>query len=296
MEAKVGMRNSIRGALAVCGLGIVRDPRARKKQLEMSKEGPMVSVFAEYAGFYDALYRDKDYEAEVDFLVDTFARYGVAPRNILDLGSGTGNHDLPLARRGYQVVGVDQSPAMVAQARRKADEAGLTGRAEFVVGDVRSLELGRPFDAVVSMFAVVSYMRTNDDLRGMFATARRHLEPGGLFVFDGWFGPAVLTQRPAAKTKVVELPGGEVVRRTATPALDVLAQTVTVTYDVERTSGGRVVETSHESHTVRFLFAQEVSAFLEAAAFELLVLAPFMELDRQPTADDWNVSVVARAR
>jgi len=65
-----------------------------------------------YAGTYDALYQDKDYEAECDFLQQVFARYAQAPiRAILDLGCGTGGHALPLARRGYALTGVDRSEA-----------------------------------------------------------------------------------------------------------------------------------------------------------------------------------------
>ena len=78
-----------------------------------------MTVFGSYAQFYDILYQDKDYEAECDFLEQIFDRYAPGPvRTILDLGCGTGGHTLPLARRGYEVVGVDRSEKMLAEARR----------------------------------------------------------------------------------------------------------------------------------------------------------------------------------
>lgn len=252
-------------------------------------------VFGAYAGFYDALYADKDYEAECDFLVDVFSAHGVpAGGSLLDLGCGTGGHVIPLVERGYQVTGVDRAETMLAEARRKADLRGVSP--EFALGDVRSVSLGRTFDAVVSMFAVVSYQLTNDDLSAMFATARRHLRPGGLFVFDGWFGPAVLSERPEPRTKVIEMPGGERITRAAEPSLDVVAQTVEVAYEVTREVGGQVVERVQEAHPMRFLFAQELQLLLGLAGFEVTSFGSFADIERPITASDWNFSLVARAR
>jgi len=71
-----------------------------------------------YADQYDLLYHDKDYEAECDLLEEVFRRYGQEPiKSILDLGCGTGNHAILLARRGYRVTGVDLSADMLAHAR-----------------------------------------------------------------------------------------------------------------------------------------------------------------------------------
>lgn len=251
-------------------------------------------VFGGYAGFYDTLYADKDYAAEVEFLSEVFGRFGVpSSASVLDLGCGTGTHDLLLAGRGHHVVGIDRAPEMIALAEDKVRDAAVD--VEFRVGDVRTVDVGRRFDAVISMFAVVSYQCSNDDLSAMLAAARRHLTPGGVFVFDAWFGPAVLSQRPEERTRTLEAPDGEVVTRAARPVLDVVEQTVEVHYDVTRSRAGAVTEEVHESHKMRFLFAREIAYFLECAGFEMEALGPFMELGREPTVDDWNISVIARA-
>jgi len=257
-------------------------------------------VFGAYASFYDALYHDKDYEAECDFLEEVFGEYGEAPvRSVLDLGCGTGNHDIPLATRGYQVVGIDRSGEMVARAREKVvareKAVGQDLDVEFVVEDVRTFDLGRSFDAVISMFAVISYQISDEDVIAMMKASRRHLADGGLFIFDGWFGPAVVHERPVEKVKEIELPGGELLRRSAVPVMDEEAHTVTVNYRVERRRGDEVLERSEESHAVRYLFPQEIARFLGLAGLRLLQLAPFMHLDRTPSEHDWNFSAVARA-
>lgn len=252
-------------------------------------------VFGAYAGFYDALYADKDYQAEVDFLEQVFRAAGVAAgASVLDLGCGTGGHIVPLAARGYSAFGVDRSPGMLEQARAKASEAGVD--VGYALGDVRAVDVGRRFDVVISMFAVISYQLTNADLLAMIGTAKRHLAPGGLFVFDGWFGPAVLTEQPEVKTKVVIAENGDEITRVATPRLDVVAQTVDVHYDVTRSRDGQVAEVTEESHPMRFLFAREIELMLDVAGFDLLEFGPFAELGREITANDWNFSAVARLR
>ena len=250
-----------------------------------------MDVFNNYAQYYDILYQEKDYEGECDFLKQIFEVFSDNPiLSILELGCGTGGHALPLARRGYDVTGVDCSEQMIAIAKTKATQANLS--VEFQQGDIRNLELEQTFDAVISMFAVMSYQTTNDDLTTAFRTARHHLEPGGVFVFDAWFGPAVLTQRPSDRYKTIEVDGERIIRF-ASPVLDILQHTVQVNYKILRLRDDRVVDEVDESHLMRFLFPQEIAYYLAEAGFKLLKLCPFMELNRQPTEQDWNVTVVA---
>jgi len=253
-------------------------------------------TFDRYAAYYDTLYHDKDYEAECDFLEQVFTRYAQGPiRTILDLGCGSGGHALPFARRGYVVTGVDRSEEMLHIAQSKVAELATSSGQRSVVfhqGDIRTLELGRTFDAVIAMFAVISYQTTNEDLLAVFRTARRHLSPGGLFVFDFWFGPAVLTQRPTDRVKIIEQDGERIIRF-AISVLDILAQTVQVNYKVLRLRNARLLDEVDESHLMRFIFPQEISHYLQQAGFRLLQLCPFMRLDTQPTDQDWNVTVIA---
>ena len=122
----------------------------------------MMDQFKDYAHSYDAIYEDKNYEAECDFIENIFSKYGDSNiKNVLDLGCGTGGHILPLIRRGYKVTGVDQSEKMLSYARDKSAKAGLN--ISLVKTDIRTLELNQKFDTVLSMFAVMSYQKTNAD-------------------------------------------------------------------------------------------------------------------------------------
>jgi len=255
-------------------------------------------VFGDYASYYDALYADKDYEAECNFLEQVFLRQGVkSPASVLDLGCGTGEHAFALARRGHKVLGVDRSPEMIelAQAKVKTADTGGTD-ARFSVSDLRSIDLGVRFDVVIAMFAVVSYLTTEADLRAMLIACRAHLEHGGCLIFDCWYGPAVLAEGPSATIKRAHIAHGGWIERVASPTIDTKAHTVRVDYELScQRVEGAPVQTLRESHVVRYWFAEELERMLGASGFELVAIGPFGDLSRPPGEGDWNISVVARA-
>jgi SAM-dependent methyltransferase len=242
----------------------------------------------EYAAAYDALYREKDYWGEVELVRRLLAAHATRPvRSILDLGTGTGSHAVLLAESGVEVVGVDRSEAMLETARRKAESLGVS--VGWVHGDVRTVTLGRRFDAALLLFAVLSYQLENGDVLATLRTARRHLEPGGVLVADVWYGPAVLAQRPGDREVRIRSDEGDVVRR-ASATLDTRRHRCEVRYRL--TAGG--VE-SEEVHSVRFFFPLELELFLRQADLELVRLGAFPEVEDEPSEETWNALVVARA-
>jgi SAM-dependent methyltransferase len=247
-------------------------------------------VFGEgYASAYDALYQDKDYLAECELIEHVFNTYGLGQiRRILDLGCGTGGHAVPLAERGYDVVGVDRSAAMLEHARAR----GSTAR--FERSDIASLHLDETFDAALLMFAVLGYHLANVDVQAALQAARRHLRPGAVLFFDVWYGPAVLMQRPGDRVKVIEAPDCQLIRM-ASSELDIRRHACTVHYRLWRVADGRRAQEVRESHAMRFFFPLELDMLLASAGFELVRLGSFPSLDVEPSENTWNVGVVARA-
>jgi SAM-dependent methyltransferase len=244
----------------------------------------------DYASIYDALYAEKQYDAECDFLEQVFGRYARTPvRRIVDLGCGTGGHAIRLAARGYEVTGVDRAPAMVAHAREKS--AASLRSPHWVVGDIRDIDLGARFDAAIMMFAVASYLVGDDDLARAFAAIRRHLDAGALLVFDVWYGPAVLADAPRPTERTVRA-DGEVVRRVGTPDVDVARALCTMRYAIER-AGASIQE---EEHVVRFFFGPELERLLDRAGFALVAACRFGNLDASPDATSHDATFVAVAR
>jgi SAM-dependent methyltransferase len=241
---------------------------------------------SDYAAAYDDLYSSKDYSAECDLLERVFNGH---VRKVLDLGCGTGNHSVVLAERGYDVVGIDGSEDMLRRARVRG------GGGRFEHGDVRHLDLDETFDAVLMMFAVLGYQTQNGDIDAALSTARKHLQSGGLFFGDVWYGPAVLAQRPSDRVKVIETPAGGQVIRVAGGELDVLRNVCSVAYHLWRIENGRVCAEVREQHQMRYFFAPEVQLVLEHAGFELVRIGAFPDFDNDPTEQTWNVAFLARA-
>lgn len=248
-----------------------------------------------YADAYDLLYFDKDYNAECDLVEKIFRTYGHASiSTILDLGCGTGNHAFPLAARGYEVIGIERSESMLAQARQKLANTPRGLKLSFQEGDIRSVKFDGQFDAAVMMFAVLGYQLENKDVLAAFTSVRQHLRAGALFVFDVWYGPAVLHQRPSERARVIPIADGKILRF-ASGKLDVPRHLCSVKLNLWKISGDRLLLETEETHLMRYFFPLELSLFLESSGFNLIRLGTFPQFDREPDETSWNVLGVACA-
>lgn len=252
----------------------------------------MTKVFDAYAAYYDLLYKDKDYAGESEFVRNLLTQHGVTSGSILELGCGTGQHAQHFARMDYAVHGVDISHGMVQLANaRKPSE--LINKLVFEVGDVRSIRIGRQFDAVISLFHVASYQITNDDLAAMFETAAAHLKPGGAFLFDCWYGPAVLTDRPAVRVKRMQGDGFDVLR-IAEPVMHPNENVVDVNYTVQITKhAGNYVENIHETHQMRYLFKPELEVMLSSVGLKMQRAQEWMS-GKNLNSDTWQATFLSQ--
>ena len=160
-----------------------------------------VEPFRKFAEHYDLTYQKiRNYEKDCNALEAIFTRFSKQkPKNILDIGCGTGTHALILSRRGCNVVGIDVSEAMIAKAQAKVERAKT--RAEFHVQDMRRIELGKMFDSAICMFGAFGLVQSHKGLVDIFSGLRRHLIKNGLFVFDFW---SVLAVKPTPFQRWIE--------------------------------------------------------------------------------------------
>ena len=247
-----------------------------------------------YSKAYNLLYGDKDYAAECDLIERLFQRYALtAVSSVLDLGCGTGNHAFPMAARGYEVVGIERSQHMLAIAEQKLANNNL-GKLRFRSGDIRNLDLGQQFDAALILFAVLGYQLENRDVVSTLKTARRHLKTDGLLIFDVWYGPAVLREKPSDRAKVMQTDEGRIMR-VASAELDIPSHTCDVRYHLWRVVDDRITSETKETHRMRYSFPKELDLFLESSGFSALRCGAFPDFDSDPTETTWNVMTVARA-
>src|SRR5450631_3126554 len=174
----------------------------------------MSAAFTHYAAYYDLLYKDKDYGGESRYVQALLTEYASgAIDSILELGCGTGAHAELLSHMGFHVFGIDLSEIMLEEADARAAKSGLSAaKLAFAHGDARTFRANRTFDAVVALFHVLSYQTSDHDVRSTVATAASHLRSNGLFIFDFWYGPSVLWQRPGVRVKRYSGNGLDVIR------------------------------------------------------------------------------------
>lgn len=256
----------------------------------------MSSTFGSaYSDAYDLLYSDKDYKAECDLIENLFHRYSKVPvSTVLDLGCGTGNHAFAMSSRGYDVLGIDRSEGMLAVARHRSRSNNDHGKVRFQSADIRTASPGQDFDAALIMFAVLGYQVENDDVLSTLKAARRSLKPGGLLIFDVWYGPAVLQQRPSDRVKVIPTQGGKILR-VASGELDILHHICDVRFRLWRLAEGQVVTEIEETHRMRYFFPLELSFFLSSSGFHLIRLGAFPDFDKEPDESTWSAMAVAQA-
>lgn len=203
---------------------------------------------------------------------------------VLELGSGTGHKLIPIASDGHPCLGLELSPQMLAEARRKADGLGVD--VEWVQGDMREFDLGRTFDLVLIAGNSLLHLHEAEDLVSCFRSVRRHLAPGGRLVLDV-FNPSV---------RVLAQADGVRRRRDALTFVDpergVVHVDVAETYDAaaQVTRGRWYLSTDSEPDVlvapleIRSIFPQELPMLLALGG--LRIVDRFGDWSRAPfTAD-----------
>lgn len=249
-------------------------------------------VFSHYAQYYNLLYTDKNYQKEVEYVKNLFQKYASEKVNsILDLGCGTGLHDAEFAIHQYQITGVDFSQEMINKANHLAQEKGLAQSLNFICSDIRNLELNKSYDAVTALFHVMSYQTSNKDVNATFETVKKHLHPEGLFIFDFWYGPAVLTTKPELRIKRME-DSNIHVTRIAEPVIHYNENVVDVNYEVlildKETKQTEIIK---EKHSMRYFFLPEIFALAEKLGFEVKAAEEWVS-GKNLSEETWGSCVV----
>jgi SAM-dependent methyltransferase len=132
-----------------------------------------------YLALYDAFLAERT-PVEVDQIEALLQLH--PPRRILDLPCGQGRHAIELARRGYEVTGVDLSPYMLGVARERGEASGV--RVRWLAGDMRESLSGETFDLVLNLFTSFGYFDDEADDRRVVRAAASMLAPGGRFLLE----------------------------------------------------------------------------------------------------------------
>ena len=139
-------------------------------------------AYGEFARVYDMFQDNVDYDAWGEWLKQQLKAYGISDGLVLDLGCGTGTMTEVLAEAGYDMIGVDNSEEMLAEAMEKRGESGYD--ILYLLQDMQEFELYGTVRAVVSVCDSLNYITDRDELRHVFELVNNYLDPEGIFLFD----------------------------------------------------------------------------------------------------------------
>lgn len=229
----------------------------------------MKKIYEKFGKYYDQIYSSfYDYELECDNLEEIFKKFcKKTPKEILDIGCGTGSHAIELAKRGYKLTGIDISKVMIEKAKNKAQNAELN--IDFRVVDMRSMTLNSKFNVVICLFGGFGYMLTNEDIKRFFKGLKKVLSKNSIFVFEFWnvkeikpgFRSWIKTEDRKKEIKLIRLNDSK---------FDVKSKILTLSMEFFIFDKIKLLDSFTEDHKLRCFDVEEVERLLKNYDFDLL--------------------------
>ena len=218
-------------------------------------------MFHKSAAYYDAIYRElKDYADEAEKLDYLLGLFEPKPKRILDVGCGTGEHAMRLARDfGYQVDGIDIEPKFIEIAARK------TPHGNFQVADMQDFQLRRKYDAILCLFTSIAYVETEVGLRNAFACMAKHIQQGGWLVCEPWARPENWADGQVDAIEAHDPATGETITRRRIGKRDGDVSVLKIEYSLSKESEKQSFE---EVHRLGLFTQEQMTNALEAAGFK----------------------------
>jgi SAM-dependent methyltransferase len=252
----------------------------------------VTSPFYQQPGLNIELYPERTWKHDIEFYVSLAREQG---GRVLELGSGPGRVCIPIAEAGYETVGLEISPAMIAAAerRRSALPTAVRSRLRFVQGNMADFELGEHFDLVVIAFRSFQMLLLPEEERACLCCAFEHLVPGGLLVID-LFDPLLqlavpgrIAQQPpddpAEPDRYHPLTGNRVSIAVEARTNDTVRQVLEETWVFrEFAADDTLVREEREVLRMRWLYRYEMRHLLELCGFE--IEAEYSDFAKSPPA------------
>jgi len=225
-------------------------------------------MYDKSARIYDLLYVGtgiKDYEAETAELRRIIEESNPGARTLLDVACGTGAHLAELSR-WYEVEGADISPAMLAVARGRVPGVPLHH------ADMRTIDLGKTFDAVICLFSSIGYITDPSEMRSAVSRLAAHVAPGGVLILDGWVRPDEWREGQRREPEIARDDEATVVRLAAGRREGNITELDM--HHLVQTAGG--VDYFMEQHRLALTPTDEYVAAVESAGLSARVLPDYM--------------------
>ena len=242
-----------------------------------------------YSQYYDLLYKDKPYKEEAAYVFKTLTAENASPiKNVLELGCGSGNHAHWLTQMGWNITGIEKSEEMVTLAKSKKIDNFLP-----IHGDITNIIIDKQYDAAISLFHVISYLNSNDEINNCFSSVNRHLSIGGLFLFDVWFTPGVYSQKPETRIKRMENDKVQIIRL-AESDIHYDTNVVDVHYEIiARNKESNEWSSFAETHCMRHFSIPEIKLLAALHGFDIVQMEEFITHNK-PSDNTWAVCFILK--
>ena len=252
-----------------------------------------LNQFNKYSDYYDIIYQEKSYLEEANFIKKTIKAYSpIKVNTMLSLGCGTASYEIILAADKYSITGVDLSAKMLKIGEKKITENKIKN-IRLIKADIKNYRLNNKFDFAMAMFNVIGYQTNNDFMEKTLQNTARHLKKNSLFVFDCWYLPAVLKDRPTNRFKKLKLGEKTIVRKTS-QNLDLEKNLININFHIREYKKNKLTNYLTENHPMRFWTLTELDYFLAKNNFKLIKSCVFMNLNKNVSPDNWNIFIIAQ--
>lgn len=241
--------------------------------------------------YYDTLFSKKDYFLETQICFKLAQKYGLGkPKKVLEIGCGTGNHTLVLAREKIALTAIDIDPEMVKIAKEKIKKAGINN-VKILHKKIEDIK-NNQFDLVVALFNVITYVPTQEELESFIKGVERNLAPGGVFIFDCWNGVAAILDPPKHKVTKIKQNGKEI-KFEVYPVTNFFNQETILNYQI-------IVREKKATFKGRYSFSQtlwtpmQMLSSARKTGLENTLISSYLNLEKKATEKDWKIMFVFR--
>jgi SAM-dependent methyltransferase len=247
-----------------------------------------------YSAYYDLINNQKQYAEESDYIAKLLISHLPNLRlDIIELGCGSGTHAEHLLKHPFinSIQGIELSQEMVTVAKDK-----YINSFDVLQGDIAELEkisFAKKFDAAISLFHVISYLTKTEEIIACFKAVKKNLKPGGVFIFDVWYTPAVYFQKPETRIRKVEDSKIEVTR-IAKSMVQEERNVVGVHFEIfvkDKTTNS--IDVFSETHPMRHFSTPEIKLMADLSGFELVESHEFQTM-KPPSVNTWGVTYILK--
>ena len=223
-------------------------------------------LYEKYGKYYDLIYSSVDYNSDMDEISSLLKAENPNTKNILDIGCGTGNYLIGLAKRGYQVDGIDSSQAMVEVAKLKINEANIPSK--IILEDMVDYFFERTYDAAICLFGSFDYLYDDAKVNELLEKIDQCLPKRVIFILD--FIDIAYFKENQPKSVILEGQKGDLKSFRATlPKMDLQNERLELDFKCTIYRGREIVDYFEEVHSLRLFGNKQILGLIERNNFSL---------------------------